>query len=420
MTLPVKGSGGDEIRLAPGPDGRLWVSIPSKGGMVVALLDGTGKPSPGWPVLLRGVDGCDKLLPVSDATLRIVCSVSAHDGLARAFSYDANGEPRAGWPVDIADGSAGSLHGDELVLLANPLLHTGGEAGQRWPVAVVTIRPDGTQRKGLEVPFECCDSAWMIGPDGVAYGMTRRFGSTAADSKTDVVAFGSDGARGGWPITIDGTASDLAFDAAGHAYAADVAPDGRSTRIVVLDSAGSLLPASSAGHATVSTGTWDGAGDDFPGPPIVADDGTAFIIHTETNRTAVVGVDPSGKPLPGWPYRSGDVMQWSGGCGPLETGCGRTRTSPAIGQDNALYLLNAADSPSTGGSVVAIGADGVVRDGWPVGLRRAGAAFSSVVVAPYGLAWALAIEPETKGSSATVLAIAEDSTVLWTTTIVEP
>ena len=85
-----------------------------------------------------------------------------------------------------------------------------------------------------------------------------------------------------------------------------------------------------------------------------------------------------------------------------------------------MYLLNAADSPSTGGSVVAIGADGVVRDGWPVGLRRAGAAFSSVVVAPYGLAWALAIEPETKGSSATVLAIAEDSTVLWTTTIVEP
>ena len=43
-----------------------------------------------------------------------------------------------------------------------------------------------------------------------------------------------------------------------------------------------------------------------------------------------------------------------------------------------------------------------------------------MVVAPYGLSWALAIEPEKQGSSATVLAIAADSTVLSATTIVEP
>jgi hypothetical protein len=165
---------------------------------------------------------------------------------------------------------------------------------------------------------------------------------------------------------------------------------------------------------------WDGAGDAFPGPPIVASDGTAFIVETDFDKTVVLGLDPSGKPLPGWPYRSRSAAQWIGGCGAGDTGCGRTRTAPGIGQGNALYLLNEASGSSTGGGIVAIGADGVIRDGWPVDLRRAGSMFWSMATAPYGLTWALAIEPEKNGSSATILAIAEDSTVLWTRTIVEP
>jgi hypothetical protein len=421
----VKGSGDAEIRMAPGPDGRVWVSIPAKDGVVVALLDGTGAPSPGWPVRLPGVDGCDKLLPVSDATLRIICSVPPpssrpDDSVARAFSFDANAVPTAGWPVDIADGANGALDGDDLVLLFDPLLQIGGEAGQQWPVAVVTIRPDGTQRKGVEVPFECCDTDLVLGPRGVAYGITRQWTPAASDQKAQVLAFGPDGPIPGWPITINGITSDLAFDAQGHAYAAVATPDGGTTRTVVLDATGHLLPASSVGQPVVSTTTWDGAGDGFPGPPIVASDGTTFILETDPNKTVAVGLDPTGKPLPGWPYRSKSTAQWIGGCGEGDTGCGRTRTDPGIGQDNALYLLNEASGSSTGGSVVAIGADGVVRDGWPVGLRRAGATFSSVVIAPYGLAWALVTEPEKKGSSATILAIADDSTVLWTTTVVEP
>ena len=50
-----------------------------------------------------------------------------------------------------------------------------------------------------------------------------------------------------------------------------------------------------------------------------------------------------------------------------------------------------------------------------------GAEFASVVVGSDGTAYALAIEPETGGKfSASILAIAPDSTVLYTTTIVEP
>ena len=56
-----------------------------------------------------------------------------------------------------------------------------------------------------------------------------------------------------------------------------------------------------------------------------------------------------------------------------------------------------------------------MRPGWPVELKRAGSEFWSVVVGPDGTAYALAIEPESSPtSSASILAIAPDSTVRYT------
>ena len=64
---------------------------------------------------------------------------------------------------------------------------------------------------------------------------------------------------------------------------------------------------------------------------------------------------------------------------------------------------------------------GRVRPGWPVELKRPGAEFWSVVVGSDGTAHALAIEPKSSSSSsASILAIAPDSTVRYTTTIIEP
>jgi hypothetical protein len=342
------------------------------------------------------------------------------DAIARVFALDANARSMPGWPVDVDYGSIGRMDNDELTMLANPILHIGGAPGERWPVTMVRIAADGTRRTGIEVSFACCDSAWVIGPEGIAYGVTRRDWTTAGSTKADVLAFGLDGPRPGWPVTIDGNASDLAFDARGQVYAVVGAPDGRTARTVVLGQDGRVLTAGSDAQAITSSSTWNGAGDAFPGPPIVGDDGTAFIISTEDGRTTVLGLDPAGQPLTGWPYRSALRMEWTGFCGGGDTGCGQNRTAPAIGANDVLYLLNAAPSSSTGGSMVAIGLDGRVRDGWPVGLRRAGSMFWSMTVAPYGLAWALAIEPEKQAYSATVLQIADDSRVLSTTTIVEP
>jgi hypothetical protein len=426
--LPVKGSGrdlGTEIRMTPGPDGRLWISIPGQDGPILGLLDNAGKPSPGWPILLPGVERCDQLLDVADASVRVVCDVRPAIGapqraIARVFALDANARSMPGWPVDVEDGSIGRMDGDELTMLVNPILQIGGEAGKQWPVATVRIAADGTRRTGPEVSFPCCDSAWFIGPDGIAYGLTRRNWTTTGSTKTDILAFGLDGRRPGWPVTIDGNVSDLAFDARGHVYTVVEAPDGRTSRTVVLDQDGRGLEAGSDGQAITSSATWNGAGDSFPAPPVVADDGTTFIISTENGRTTVLGLNPAGQPLAGWPYRSTLRVEWTGFCGNQDTGCGQNRTAPAVDSNDVLYLLNAATGSSTGDSMVAIGADGRVRDGWPVGLRRAGSMFWSMAVAPYGLAWALAIEPEKHGYSATVLQIADDSRVLSTTTVVEP
>jgi len=408
--------------MAPGPDGRLWVSIPGKGGEVVALLDNTGKPSPGWPLLLPEVEGCDLLLPVADASIRVVCTVPpTDDGLQapiqRAFALDANARSLPGWPVDVESVLTGRMNGEELTLIVRPYL---GDTPTEELIFMLGIRADGTVRQGVNMPFACCEAA--IGPDGVGYLSTHRDWSASdlAIAKTDLVAFGFDGKRTGWPVTIDGNGSVLSFDAQGHVYVIVGAP-GRPARLMVLDRDGKTLSSGTQAPSIVSSNPSEPNGEPgYPAAPIVAADGTVFSVSTEGGTTRVFALDPAGEPLAGWPYPSKVGIEWTGYCGNDETGCGYRRTDPGVGSQNLLYLLQATASPSTGGSMVAVAANGKVRDGWPVRLKRAGSMFWSMAVAPDGGVWALAIEPEKQGYSATVLAIADDSKVLYTATIVQP
>lgn len=100
-------------------------------------------------------------------------------------------------------------------------------------------------------------------------------------------------------------------------------------------------------------------------------------------------------------------------------GCGAFGP-PAAVNSSALYFIHRAASPTAGGSITALGVDGRVVDGWPVGLKRAGSMFWSIVAASEGGVWALAIEPEKHDLSATILRIASGSTVVGTTSVVEP
>ena len=197
-------------------------------------------------------------------------------------------------------------------------------------------------------------------------------------------------------------------------------PDKAPARTMVLDKDGRVLPSGSDALSITSSNRWDGAGGETPGQPVVGDDGRLYIVDTRGSGAVVLGVTPNGKPMAGWPYRSSTDIGWAGYCGAADTGCGHLRTMPAIGRGGLLYVIHAPASRSVGGSLVAIGSNTQVRSGWPVGLKRAGSKFWSIAAAPDGGVWALAIEPESHGASATVLSIAADSTVRWSTTIVQP
>ena len=77
----------------------------------------------------------------------------------------------------------------------------------------MVIDAAGSARKGAEVPIACCEHAWAIGPDGVAYGTVHRFNDP---STMDLVAVSLAGVPDGFrPTTIDGNVSGPVFDAAG-------------------------------------------------------------------------------------------------------------------------------------------------------------------------------------------------------------
>jgi hypothetical protein len=419
-TLPVKSSDVTSILMAPGPDGELYVSIPVKGGVVVTLLDGAGKAALGWPLRLSGVDYCPYLLALDDSRVRVVCMIETPptDGLdapagSRIFAFDANGLSLPGWPVETEQVGAARIVGDDLVTVVWPYL---GDTPDRDVMEMLVIAGDGSVSTGVEVPSR---ETATIGPDGLAFGVTHDWTSPVS-VKTEVMAFDRQGVPPGWPITIDGNASFPAFDARGRTYFVVGSPDAAPARTVVLDNNGRTLPSSSADLPIAATGIFRGAGDEVPAPPIVTADGTTFVVSTAGERTTVVSLDPAGLLIPGWPYRSPLDLAWTGRCGPGDTGCGHVRTAPAAGSGNVLYLSQAPASSSSGGDLVAIGGDAQVRDGWPVGLRRAGSMFWSVVVAGSGELWALAVEPEAGGDSVTALSLEADSTVLYRSNIVRP
>jgi hypothetical protein len=217
-----------------------------------------------------------------------------------------------------------------------------------------------------------------------------------------------------------GWATELAFGPNGRLYVTEGQEGRRPSRILVFDSAGRSLPIGSDPLPVAATSDYQGAGPiGGLAPPIVAGDGTSFFV-SEEGGTTFYGLDPSGRVMVGWPYRDSVGLQW-GYCAPGATGCAVWRSTPAVGPGDVLYLIHPPRDPTVGGSLVAIGPDGRVRPGWPVVLAHAGAEFRSVVVAPDGIAYAVAVEPEGGGRySASLLAIAPDSTVRYRVVIVEP
>ncbi len=429
--LPIRGDVralGDRLPLmAPRPGGDLYVTIPDPAGSVsVALLDEAGDVQPGWPVTLPGPTACGLLLPVADGSVRVVCAPDdlnqeLNVGL-RAFALDASGALLSGWPVDLFGSStAARMVGDDLTLLVVSPLGDVEVEGQ--PIAegsIATIARDGTLRNGARVPLdETCCSDWVVDGDGVVYGV-----GTANESEvSQISSMGGSGVRSGWPVDIDGRASGPSLEASGRPVVLVGTPARKTSRVLAFGPGGKAVAARSPKLpiTTVQAPDTGGCSAYVPRPPVVSPDGTIFV-YSEA-AAAVFALDPSLAVLRGWPYEPAMplIRPAPGFESEQEAGFCPTPAVPAAGPDGTLYLLLEPRTKAVGGSVVALGRSGKVRTGWPVVLRRAGSEFWSVVVGPDGTVYALAIEPEAGDTkSASVLAIAPDSLVRYTTTIIDP
>ena len=416
--------------MAPGPSGTLFTSVPAPGGSVlVALLDATGRVAEGWPVKLAGATSCGKLLPVEDGSVRVLCTPAdinqdLNQGI-RGFALDSRGRAISGWPIDVYGYAVeGRMLGHEMTLFVSRSLTDLVEEGRpSHTVGLVEVRADGTVLEGVQVPMleDWPGEQWAIGPDGIVYGSSIVSGlDEGSPEKSSLTAMDLSGIRSGWPVSFDGLASGPAFGPDGRIFmtlGSLVRPESRG--LAVDPTTRSVSASAALATATAEFGDTGGCSLGNPQAPLVAPDGTAFILDWADHQTFALG--PSLEPVPGWlnvpwtPFMRRDTryVREDAYCPSL--------TLPAVGPDSTLYTSHEARDGSVGGGLWTVGSDGRARRGWPVELRRPGAEFWSVVAGSDRTVYALAVELESRDtSSATILAIAPDSTVLYTTTVIEP
>ena len=398
------------------------------GRSVLALLDRAGDPRPGWPI---AVDGWSCANPysgawppevASDGSVTVACLswADAGDSVRMTVStFDVSGNLVASWwYADEPSGRPRVVDGRLLVIAREvkeqEVTLPDGQVDTRYQTTywLDEVAGDGTTRRSGE-RLDLGDPGWpvVLGPDGTAYHENMADG--------EITAFDLDGLRPGWPVRLGGSLSALGFGPDGRVLVT-VAAAG-ATRLVVLGAGGETLATSDAFSMEGVSG-WSGAGPDGrPMAPLVGADGTSVVIGEADDHTVVYRIDSSGKVMGGWPYRADTAVQWQGTC-PAETaGCGVWRAVAALGGDGTVSLPLAAPDAQIGGTLASVGPNGRNLSGWPMHLARRGAEFWSVAVASDGTVFALAVEPEAGGTtSATILAMANDGTVLSRTTVIEP
>jgi hypothetical protein len=416
--------------MAPGPDGTLFVSIPSSGGSVLALLDRGGGLAPGWPITVQDSTSCGRPLTADDGSVRVICDgsdlpVPDNDlSNVRAFAFEAGGRSMAGWPVTLRPGLAARLIGDEMTVVQGQILTDTADVGVTishvaW---MATIAANGAIRSGTKVPMveTCCGEEWTVAPDGIAYGVGSASDGTEGSAEVSwITSIGGSGLRSGWPVRVDGIASGPAFGPGGRIVATIGSANRTSSRVLVFNRDGKAVSARSAQLPIMTAESGVDCIVGAPKSPIIAQDGAIFVF-SELDPS-IFALDPTLQVMPGWPFEPPSPLERpdpSRG----EEGLNCVSLSlPAAGPDGTLYLPLQARSSKVGGNLVAVGPNGRVRAGWPVELTRPGSEFWSIAVGSDGTIYALAIEPEAGGaSSATILALAPDSTVLYTTTIIDP
>jgi hypothetical protein len=431
---PVHGDAGStaNAEMAPGTGGRLFVAVGGEHGTVVAALDARGGLIAGWPVELNGWTACWLGTVQANNSVRLVC----HDafGSIRAFAFDARGHRITGWPADIS-GRAGSqfqdyqdgfrtgneprIVGDRLFILL-----------KRWEpdqaLRLVRVSARGAISVGQVFPTPVTETGewdWTraLGADGTAFAVRTRFDQGSGRQPSQVTAFGLDGPRSGWPVTISTRASLPVVGPRGRVYVVVNPTSTRVSRVWVYTRNGRRLSAWSSRLPVAATSDWRGAGAYNAAPPVVSATGSAWLV-SDAGGTTAWALTSAGQARAGWPYRSRADIADHNPCPVPTTGCGWLRVTPVVGPGGVLYLSQDPRSSTVGGRIVAIGRDGKMQAGWPITLVNPGARFRSVAVAANGTVFGLAIEPAgTAGRhSATIVAIAANGSVIYRRTVVAP
>jgi hypothetical protein len=419
----------DGTVLAPAANGGLVVAVPSESGAVLALLDASGRPRPGWPLLVERSTRCSFVGVAEDGSVRAVCDATdtyrwpLEGPDWRAFAYDTRGRLKSGWPVQIRPSRTVRVVGDDLVLATGHMISDACVVGMACDsLSAVTVAADGSVDPGVAVPIineESTFGTWAaIGPDAVVQ-VLRSFGDLAVPPRSQVTAISARGELPRRQITLAGRSSGLA-----------IGPDGRvivllgdlegTSRVVALDPVIGSVQLSSPALDLATTAVCVDCCIPSADPPMVAANGRVFVAGI--GGAPIIALDRSLRVLPGWPYDPSD------GVPPLEECVGGglccqwpPPTPMAAGPDGTLHLTLQRSSASVGQSIVALDAAARVVPGWPVELWRPDATFGSIVVDDDGTVFALALEPEgAQGMAGTILAIEHDGEIRYRRTVAEP
>ena len=304
---------------------------------------------------------------------------------SQVAELDANGAALDGWPWTAGDTGSpiatAALGPDRSVYVA--VRGASSESDYTWNLHRLDIV--GNELPGFPValpPFVSC--ALSVAGDGAAYTACERVDDATSTSTTILTAVRPDGsAQGGWPITLDGSATLDGFFPDGSVLARDatskgakllvIRPDGSATHgwprptpdvgDAVVDASGRVRITSRTwgdGECGAATGTtYSVLGTDgavLPGwpvhlkgwasDPLVADDGSMTIV-TNTGKALRYGLD--GKAAAGWTASTVDVaVGCYSGSSPVDAGGGETAV--------------------VGGTVTLLGASGAPAAGWPAKL----------------------------------------------------
>jgi outer membrane protein assembly factor BamB len=310
----------------------------------------------------------------------------------------------------------GRLVGDSMRVLASVATDVEDlEPSGGW--FLLSIDAAGRVKTGVVMaePAPCCAPA-AIGPDGAAYAVVP--GSlTDARDRSRITAFDLKGTLARFPTAVRGQASGVAFDADGNIWVLSASSADRTSRVLMVFDTGSAPLPFEAAHAP--SGDTGGCETTIPVPPMFGRDGMV-VLYSDVDDE-IYALDRDRDTADGWPFALADplVHPRPGPESEHEAGYCPGPLPPAIGPDGTVYLALDGHTSSAGGSLLAVGPDGKVRAGWPVGLKRPGAELWALAVGGDGTVYTIAYEPEAGGTStATLLAIAPDSSILYRTTII--